>query len=170
MRTIKWAALAIALMAGSAAAQGFDLYYVLPGEAGSKAVDVGISASDIGSVADVSVVNAMGKYSLNDQLEVGALAELGVLIDGGDALSALTVGAKYGMSNDMALTASVLAIESVSEELGLRLGVMKTITSGNMMINNGLQVGLLDGYTGGVGVAIDLLIEPTMDLGNNLTG
>jgi hypothetical protein len=47
---------------------------------------------------------------------------------------------------------------------------MHTITRGDLMINHALQVGLLDGYTGGVGVALDLLIEPTMAFGDKVTG
>lgn len=170
MRKALLSALAVAMFATSAMAQGFDLFYVMPGDAGSKGIDAGISASDVGSIADVSVVNLMGKYSVSDQIEVGALAELGVLIDGADALSTLTVGAKYAMSEDMALTASVLAIESVSEEIGVEVGVMKTITSGDMMINNALEIGLLDGYTGGVGFNVNLLVEPTMAINDKITG
>jgi hypothetical protein len=92
MRKALVATLAILAFATSAMAQGYDLYYVLPSEAGSKGIDVGLSAADISSIGDVGIVNAMGKYSISDQLEVGALAELGVLIDGADALSRVTVG------------------------------------------------------------------------------
>lgn len=101
---------------------------------------------------------------------MGVLGELGVLKDGADALSRLMVGAKYGMGESRALTADLRVVDEATEELGLRIGAMHTISSGELMINNAFQVGLLDGYTGGVGVALDLLIEPTKAFGDKLTG
>ena len=163
-------ALAVAAFATSAVGQSYDLYYVLPGQAGSMGLEAGIAAADLGSVADVGVVNAAGKYSISDQLEVGALAELGLLNDALSTLSTVTVGAKLGMSEGMALTAAVLVPTGDKDDPGLSLGVMKTITSGDLMINNWLQVGLLDGYTGGVGANVNLLVEPTMAFGDKITG
>jgi hypothetical protein len=151
-------------------AQSYDLYYVLPGEAGSKGIEAGIAAADVGSIGDVGVVNLGGKYSLSDQIEVGALAELGLLNDALSTLSTITAGAKYSMGEDMALTAGLLIPTGDADDPGLSLGVMKTITSGDLMINNWLQIGLLDGATGGVGVNVDLLIEPTKAFGDKITG
>ena len=170
MRKILLSILVTLAFSVSAIAQGYDLYYVLPGAAGSKGVDVGLGAAEISSIGDVGVVNTMGKYSISDELEVGVLGELGVLKDGADALSRLTVGAKYGMGESRALTADLRVVDEATEELGLRIGAMHTISSGELMINNAFQVGLLDGYTGGVGVALDLLIEPTKAFGDKLTG
>ena len=74
------------------------------------------------------------------------------------------------MGEDMALTAGLLIPTGDADDPGLSLGVMKTITSGDLMINNWLQIGLLDGATGGVGVNVDLLIEPTKAFGDKITG
>ncbi|MBQ37506.1 MAG: hypothetical protein CME04_14055, partial [Gemmatimonadaceae bacterium] len=90
-------ALAALAFATGAMAQSYDLYYVLPGEAGSKGIEAGIAAADVGSIGDVGVVNLGGKYSLSDQIEVGALAELGLLNDALSTLSTITAGAKYSM-------------------------------------------------------------------------
>ncbi|HJP34028.1 MAG TPA: hypothetical protein QGF95_26060 [Candidatus Latescibacteria bacterium] len=170
MRRVIVSALAALAFATGAMAQSYDLYYVLPGEAGSKGIEAGIAAADVGSIGDVGVVNLGGKYSLSDQIEVGALAELGLLNDALSTLSTITAGAKYSMGEDMALTAGLLIPTGDADDPGLSLGVMKTITSGDLMINNWLQIGLLDGATGGVGVNVDLLIEPTKAFGDKITG
>ena len=170
MRRVIVSALAALAFATGAMAQSYDLYYVLPGEAGSKGIEAGIAAADVGSIGDVGVVNLGGKYSLSDQIEVGALAELGLLNDALSPLSTITAGAKYSMGEDMALTAGLLIPTGDADDPGLSLGVMKTITSGDLMINNWLQIGLLDGATGGVGVNVDLLIEPTKAFGDKITG
>ena len=72
MRRVIVSALAALAFATGAMAQSYDLYYVLPGEAGSKGIEAGIAAADVGSIGDVGVVNLGGKYSLSDQIEVGA--------------------------------------------------------------------------------------------------
>ena len=170
MRRVIVSALAALAFATGAMAQSYDLYYVLPGEAGSKGIEAGIAAADVGSIGDVGVVNLGGKYSLSDQIEVGALVEVGLLNDALSTLSTITAGAKYSMGEDMALTAGLLIPTGDADDPGLSLGVMKTITSGDLMINNWLQIGLLDGATGGVGVNVDLLIEPTKAFGDKITG
>ena len=170
MRRVIVSALAALAFATGAMAQSYDLYYVLPGEAGSKGIEAGIAAADVGSIGDVGGGNLGGKYSLSDQIEVGALAELGLLNDALSTLSTITAGAKYSMGEDMALTAGLLIPTGDADDPGLSLGVMKTITSGDLMINNWLQIGLLDGATGGVGVNVDLLIEPTKAFGDKITG
>lgn len=59
MRKILLSTLVTLAFSVSAIAQGYDLYYVLPGAAGSKGVDVGLGAADISSIGDVGVVNTM---------------------------------------------------------------------------------------------------------------
>ena len=170
MRNALVAALTVVAFATSAMAQSYDLYYVLPGEAGSKGIEAGIAAADVGSIGDIGVVNLGAKYSLSDMIEVGALAELGMLNDDLSSLSTVTVGAKYSLGETSAATVGLLVPTGDTDDAGLSLGFMYTRNMGDMMVNHWLQVGLLDGYTGGVGVNVDLLIEPTMALGDKLTG
>lgn len=166
--------LGLAALATSASAQivsptHYDLYYVLPDEAGSKGADIGISAADIGSIDD-GVVNALGKYSVNDKVEVGARLGLGLLNDDLEMLSTVTVGAKYSLRETCAASAALLAPTGDADDPGLSLGFMHTHKMGDAMINNWLQVGLLDGYTGGTGINLHLLVEPTKAFGDKLTG
>jgi hypothetical protein len=108
MRNTLAVLLLAAIVVTPAAAQHYDLYYVLPAEKGSKGVDVGIASADISGLGDVSDLNVLGKYSVSDNLEVGARAVLGVMNDGRDDLSAIEVGAKFGTNETMALTGAVL--------------------------------------------------------------
>ena len=163
------AGIMMAFFAASVSAQSplqYDLYYGLPGEAGSRTVDVGINASDIGSIADVSLIPVMAKTSISDQLEVGVNAGLGVLIDGADALNTLLVGAKYSLGETSAASANILLPMGAADNPGLSLGYMMSKQMGEMTVNHHLQVALLDGYTGGTGIGVDLLIEPTKNIGS----
>jgi hypothetical protein len=155
-------------LATSATAQSYDLYYVMPGPAGRLGVDVGIISSDVGSIVDASLVPVMVKVSVSDQIEVGARASLGVLQDGAEDLSRVEVGAKYGLLEATALTATYLVPTGDAHDPGLSVGVMHTLTSGDVMVNNWLQASFLDGYTGGDGVTVSLLIEPTKIFGDQL--
>jgi len=154
-------------LATSATAQSYDLYYVMPGPAGRLGVDVGIISSDVGSIVDASLVPVMVKVSVSDQIEVGARASLGVLQDGAEDLSTVEVGAKYGLLEATALTATYLVPTGDAHDPGLSVGVMHTFASGDMMINNWLQASFLDGYTDD-GVNFSLLVEPTMIFGDQL--
>jgi hypothetical protein len=150
----------------------YDPYYVLPGQAGGLGIDAGLSSPDIGSLGDVTDIFAMGKYSISDQLEVGVLASFGFLWDTGwwekDPLSAIVVGAKYGLTEQSAVTANLTPLNEI-EELGLSLGYMQTMQLSNFDLSGHLQVGLLDGYAP-EGVGIDLMIEPSMAINERLTG
>lgn len=178
MRRAILTGLCLAALATSASAQivsptNYDLYYVLPGEAGSRGADVGISAADISSLGDIGVVNALGKYSIDEKIEVGARAELGFLNDNLETLSTVTVGAKYSLKETCAATIGLLAPLGDTDDPGLSLGFMHTHKMGDMMINNWLQVGLLDGYTAytsGTGADLHLLVEPTKAFGDKVTG
>jgi hypothetical protein len=168
-RVLFIAGLCLVGLAVSASAQHYDLYYVAPGETGSIGVDVGLASADISGIGDVGIIPVMGKYSVSDEIEVGAKANLGVLNDINDDLSSIEVGAKYGMGA-RTLTAAVLLPMGDADDPGLSIGAMHSMESGDLTINNWLQVGLLDGYTGGVGVNLDLLVEPTKAFGDKLTG
>lgn len=147
----------------------YDPYYVLPAEAGRLGAEVGLFSADASRIGDVSVVPVVAKFSLTDDLEVGARANLGVLNDSADDLSTVEVGAKYGLAPATALTVAGLLPVGDADDPGLSLGIMHSLSSGDLLINNWLQVGLLDGYTGGTGVAVSLLVEPTRAFGDRLT-
>lgn len=153
-----------------AQAMHYDLYYGLPGEAGSRTVDVGLAAADISSIGDAGDLNVMGKLAVSDQLEVGAVATLGLLNDFRDDLSAISAGGKWSLSEMSALTATAAIPVSDVDDLGISLGIMHTRAVSGITINHLLAVGLLDGYTGGTGIAIAALIEPTKELNEKLIG
>lgn len=167
MRKILVSVLTALAFATSATARSYDLYYVMPGPAGRLGVDVGVISSDVGSVVDASLVPVMVKVSVSDQIEVGARASLGVLQDGAEDLSTVEVGAKYGLLEATALTATYLVPTGDAHDPGLSVGVMHTLTSGDVMINNWLQASFLDGYTDD-GVTVSLLVEPAMIFGDQL--
>ena len=158
-----------ALTASQVAAQNYDLYYVLPGAAGSKGVDIGVFAADISSISDMGDVPLMGKYSINDKLEVGALATLGFLNDGRDSLSEILVGAKYGMGDSRAITVGLLVPTGDADDPGLSIGVMHTKALSGMDVNHRLEVGLLDGFAA-AGVNLTALIEPTKTINDKIVG
>jgi len=151
----------------SAQALHYDPYYVLPGAAGGIGIDAGLSNGDIGSIFDGSDTYLVGKYSISDKLEAGARLTLGILHDGRDSFSDVTVGAKYGLSATSALTLNVTPFNE-AEEIGLSVGYMMTTQMGGMDVNNHLQIGLLDGYASGLG--IDLFIEPVKIIDEKITG
>jgi hypothetical protein len=167
VRKILVSVLTALAFATSATARSYDLYYVMPGPAGRLGVDVGVISSDVGSVVDASLVPVMVKVSVSDQIEVGARASLGVLQDGAEDLSTVEVGAKYGLLEATALTATYLVPTGDAHDPGLSVGVMHTLTSGDVMINNWLQASFLDGYTDD-GVTVSLLVEPAMIFGDQL--
>ena len=158
----------IALCAVSVTAQPlqYDLYYGLPGEAGSRTVDVGINSSDIGGVGDASLIPVMAKISANEEIEIGVNAQLGLFVEGADALNNLLVGAKYGLGETRAATANILLPMGAANDPGLSVGYMMSREMGRMMVNSQLQLALLDGYTGGSGMGVDLLIEPKKNIGS----
>ena len=147
----------------------YDLYYGLPGSAGSKTLDVGLSTGDIGAIADGSDVPVMAKYSLSDKLEVGARITLGVLNDGADALNTVVLGAKQGLGENSAVSVNLLAPIGGAEDPGLALGYMMSTEMAGMTLNNHLQLGLLKGHAA-KGIGIDLLIEPVKPLGEKMVG
>ena len=165
------AVLFLASIVGSpTSAQHYDLYYVLPAEEGTTGVDAGLVSADIGSLGDISNLNILGKYSISDNLEVGARAVFGVVNDDRNDLSAIEVGAKLGIEETVALTAALLLPAGDADEPGLSIGAMKTReTDSGLAVNTWLQATLLKGYHAH-GVGLNLLIEPTRALGDRVTG
>jgi len=110
----------------------------------------------------------MVKYSINDQVEVGARATFGFLNDGADSFSSVTLGAKYALAEQRAVTLNITPFNG-SEEFGLSLGVMNSVEIEGFGLNKQLQIGLLDAYAL-EGVAVDILIEPVMEINEKLVG
>lgn len=164
-------AAALLVLSTQVTAQGhYDPYFALPGAKGTQAADIGIAGPDIGSIADFSTIFAMAKYGLSDKIEVGVRADLGVLIDGADALSSVVAGAKYGLSDMSGATVGVLLPLGDADDPGLALGYQHVLDMDNGIgVNNWVQVGLLDGYAP-VGVGIGLLIEPYKAINDKLVG
>jgi len=158
------------LAAGQIAAQAlsYDPYYVLPREAGTVGADLALSTPDAAEIGNMSDVGLMAKYAATDQIEVGLLATLGVLNDGADSFSALTLGAKYALAPERAVTLNLTPYNG-PEELGLSLGIMNSMDLDGLILNKQLQVGLLKGYAA-EGVAVEALIEPTMPMSKHAVG
>lgn len=161
---------AAAAMAMSSAPKTYDPFYVLPGTTGSIGVDAGITSPDVSSIADVSDVFVVGKYSVNDKIEVGARATFGFLREDGDAFSSALIGAKYGLTEKSAAIANVLLPIGEVEDPGVSVGYMQSMTAGTINVDCQAVASLLDGYTGGTGVGIDLLIEPSKVINDKMTG
>ena len=149
----------------------YDPFFALPGKAGTMGIDVGLANSKISKIADMSDVFAMGKYSLNDKIELGARATLGFLAgDNADAFRSLVAGAKYGLSEKLALGANLLVPVGEADDPGLSIALMHTKAWGSIGCNHMLQVSLLDGFTGGVGTKLHLFIEPNKAFGDKAIG
>lgn len=113
----------------------------------------------------------MIKHSFSDKLEVGARATLGFLAgDAADTFRSLVVGAKYGLNEKSALGINLLAPVGEADDPGLSVAYMMTCAMGGISWNNMLQVGLLDGFTGGVGTNLHLFIEPNKAFGDKMVG
>ena len=153
-----------------ASAQHYDLYYVLPAEEGTTGVDAGLVSADIGSLGEVSNLNILGKYSISDNVEVGARGVFRVVNDERNNLSTIEVGVKLGIEEMVALTAALLLPAGDADDFGLSIGAMRTKeTDSGLAINTWLQATFLKGYHAD-GVGLNLLIEPTRALGDRLTG
>jgi hypothetical protein len=165
-----------------ASAQHYDLYYVLPAEEGTTGMDAGLVSADIGSLGEVSNLNILGKYSISDNVEVGARGVFRVFNDGRNNLSTIEVGVKLGIEEMVALTAALLLPfgdaddfgrllpAGDADDFGLSIGAMRTKeTDSGLAINTWLQATFLKGYHAD-GVGLNLLIEPTRALGDRLTG
>jgi hypothetical protein len=149
----------------------YDAYYVLPGAAGVGGVDLVVSGRDVSNLADASSLDLSAKYSLTDQVEVGALARSGVLDNNLGRVSSLTVGAKYGFSTEVnAATVNLALPVGDVEKLGVTVGYLYTKAMGGLSINNALSLGWLDAFNGGSGVVISALVEPTRQISQSLMG
>lgn len=148
----------------------YDVFYGLPGEAGSLGIDVGILSSDVSSIGDVSDVPLMAKYGINGNLEVGARVTFGFLNDGRDSFSSVLAGGKYMLGENNAISVNVLLPVGDADDPGLSVGYMMSMEAFGLLWNDHLQVGLLDGYTQGTGINIDLLLEPYKELNDKMVG
>ena len=149
----------------------YDPYYVLPGAAGVGGVDVVFSGRDVGDLAAASSLDLSAKYSITDKVEVGALVRSGVLDKGFDSISAVTLGAKYGFSTEVnAATVNLALPVGDVEEFGAAAGYLYTKAMGGLSLNSMLLLGWLDAQSGGSGVAIKALIEPTRQISEALMG
>ena len=194
MKKVLILAAALLVFSGQVSAQPpltYDLFYGLPGEAGSMGADVGILNSDISSIGDATDVPVMIKKSLNDNLEVGARATLGFLHEGASSFESLVVGGKYKLGENNALSVGVLLPLGGSDKPGLAVGYMMSMEAAGLMWNNQLHLGLLDGHTnpadknatttvadsssGGMsspqtGILVDILLEPYKELNDKMVG
>ena len=160
--------LAVAL-ASAVHGQHYDAFYVLPGETGQTGAEVGLVNADVGSLGDATSLPVVGKYSISDDLEVGLRLDVGTLTAGAGSLSRVQAGAKLGLAPATALTAAALAPVGDADDAGLSVGIMHTVEVRAVPVNNWVQVGLLDGYTGGAGVSLSLLVEPAVEFGDRVT-
>jgi len=165
-------ALTLAVCASQTDAQlQYDPFFVLPGKAGTMGVNAGLANGDLSSIGDASDVFAMGKYSLNDKLEVGARATLGFLAgDAADTFRHLQVGAKYGLSEKMALGANFLVPTGEVDDPGLSIAIMHTKAWGSISGNHVLQVNLLKGNAPDGGIGLNLFLEPNKTFGAKAVG
>ncbi len=157
------------LLATAAGAQQYDPYYVLPGPAGRIGADVALFNNDMGKLVYGSNILIMGKYSQSDELEVGAVADLGLLHDHASTLAGVQAGIKFGLAEQLALTGTVRLPVGDVDDVGLAIGCMRTFFTGEWMINTRASGAFLDGYTSD-GVALSLLIEPVRAFGDGITG
>lgn len=163
-------ALTLAVCASQAGAQlQYDPFFALPGKAGTMGVDVGLANTDLSGIGDASDVFAMGKYSLNDKLELGARATLGFLTEGADTFRHLQVGAKYSIGGNCALAANLMAPVGEMDDPGLALAYMHTMAVAGISTNAVLQANLLKGYAD-KGVGLNLFLEPYKAFGSKMVG
>jgi hypothetical protein len=164
-------ALALAVCASQASAQlQYDPFFGLPGKSGTMGVDVGLANWDLSSIGDASDVFAMGKYSVNDKLELGARATLGFLAgDAADTFRHLQVGAKYSIGGNCALAANLLVPAGEVDDPGLALAYMHTMSVGGISTNAVVQANLLKGYAAD-GVGLNLFLEPYKAIGSKMVG
>jgi hypothetical protein len=167
-QTLALACVLVALTAFEAVA--YDPFILMPGEAGSYGADLGLYATDLGSLGDHGVLFAAGKYSVDDRLEVGAIADLGFIHDDLSGFSTLTVGVKYGLDEKSALFADLLLPIGDVDDAGIALGALQTAKFSGIDFNNLAQVQILDGFTGGAGINLRLWLEPYRELNEKITG
>ena len=156
--------------AGQIAGQAlnYDPYYVLPGKSKSLGLDLALISPDVVEIADRSDIDLMGKYSINDQLEAGMRLTFGFLNDGADSFSSITLGAKYALAEERAITLNLTPFNE-AEELGLSLGIMNSMETPYCGLNKQLQIGLLDAYAP-VGIGVKALIEPVREINEKVVG
>lgn len=173
MRKILCVAALFHLCSTLASAQplSYDPFYVLPSQKGYKSIDVGMDNNDTGLLTDATNFIFMSKFTPGDKVEVGAQFTFGFLNDFASNFAALTVGGKYSLGENRAVTLNLALPAGDIDDPGISIGVMNTlIASERFRINKRLMVGFLDGYTRGTGIVVDALIEPAFLLSPQWTG
>lgn len=141
----------------------YDPYVGLPGaerELGLALLPA--STPDITKVGEMSTTDLMAKYSIDGRLEVGARASLGLLHDGADAFSAVTLGGRWSWKEGYAVALNLTPYNE-TEEIGLSLGAQAAFDFPEFALDTELQVGLLDAYAP-VGADLHLLLRPSRQL------
>jgi hypothetical protein len=172
MRKALWGIALFHLFSTLASAQqlSYDPFYVLPSQKGYKSVDLGIDNADSGRLTDATSILFMSKFTPDDKVEVGAQLTFGFLDDSSSNFAALTVGGKYGIGEQRAVSLNLLLPAGDIDDPGISLGIMNTLMlSDKIRLNKQLFVGLLDGYTNGTGIVVDALIEPALLINPRLT-
>ena len=108
-------------------------------------MDVVFSGRDVGDLAAASSLDLSAKYSITDQVELGALIRSGVLDKGFDSVSSVTVGGEVRILHrkercDRESRPSCWDVE----ELGVSTGYMYTKAMGGLSINSMLLLGWLN--------------------------
>ncbi len=163
----------IVLAGGPVIAQplSYDPYYVLPAGPGQTSVDIGLTTVDASDVFNTSDVVAMAKFNPHEKIEVGARFTFGWINDNISNFSSLVVGAKYSLGSNRAATANLTVPAGNVDDPGLSIGIMNTAAlAAGFDLNAQFQLGLLKGYTGGTGIIVDALIEPTMVFNDRFIG
>lgn len=161
---------AFGIQSVSAQALNYDPYYVLPGEARALGVDLGLATPDAANFADATDIDLMGKYAVNDMIEVGARASFGFLNEGADSFSSIVLGGKYALNERTAFTLNLTPFNE-AEEIGLSLGAMHSMPIEQIDggLNSQLQIGLLDAYAP-VGMAVEILLQPVRPINEKFVG
>ena len=163
----------LVLVGGPSVAQplSYDPYYVLPAGPGQTSIDLGLSTVDASEVFNASDVMAMAKFNPYEKIEVGARFAFGWINDSASNFSSLVVGAKYSLGANRAATANLAVPAGNVDDPGLSIGIMNTTAlAAGFDLNAQLQLGLLKGYTGGTGMVVDALIEPSKVFNDHFVG
>jgi hypothetical protein len=141
----------------------YDPFFVLPSSKGYKSVDLGLRSNNSSKILDATDTIFMSKFTPGDQIEVGARFTFGFFNETTSNFASLTVGSKYSLAPNRAVTLNIALPAGEIDDPGISLGIMNTLAiSDKIQLNKQLFIGLLDGYTNGTGIIIDALLEPVL--------
>ena len=169
MRLLRGLGCLLLVLSSGANAQHYDPFFVLPGPTGRLSADAGLYNRDIGDVTDASTVLVMGKYCVTDEFETGVAVDLGILDEDAGTMSQIRTGIKFGLAPDLAVTGTVLLPVGDVDDLGVAVGVMKSINLQGTTVNTWARGAFLSGYAAD-GMALSLLVEPSLGFGDYATG